>query len=599
MERKYGSRAKQNIKLAIIAAAALIMVSGCQTVGNIKYVAAGYAEDRGNTDTSFKLLLDLANDDNFHGQIGSQIEVADYYLEGTSVKADYEKYLYWLRRAATNTNANTALAKDWKKLAQYKLTTIYMYGEPGKVERDYVQAARWAQMAAELGHPSSTSMLEELKRVPDVIASLDTEEFAPGPPPPKHVLEKLLRSNGEDVSCENAKKLAKAERYEGAWAIAQSYNDGDPCPRDAKKAAGWTYVAASNGHAAAQYALSKFYLGANDFRVDSDKRIYWLKKSADGGSPDAQNDLAVEYMYPPRGMEKDQKKAMELFEKAAAQNHISALINLGDLYKDKKYGLTNKEKALEYYKKALSLGSNIAAERIAALEPQDGQPREIVKIIEREIIREVPVPVPATPVAPATPKQASLRDLFKSISPSVMKIHAPSIGRKNGEYTLLGSSQGSGVAISSNILLTNHHVIEDSNAPFILVDDKPKFLEEIFCEPAVDICAMRVKGTTFRPITKHKSLSDIYVGDEILAIGSPKGLDNSLSAGLVSGKRDVKGTMHIQFTADISPGSSGGGLFDRDGHLIGITTFLLEEGNSLYFAVPSKQYVDRAINQGR
>jgi serine protease Do len=57
--------------------------------------------------------------------------------------------------------------------------------------------------------------------------------------------------------------------------------------------------------------------------------------------------------------------------------------------------------------------------------------------------------------------------------------------------------------------------------------------------------------------------------------------------------------MHIQFTADISPGSSGGGLFDRDGHLIGITTFLLEEGNSLYFAVPSKQYVDRAINQGR
>ena len=91
----------------------------------------------------------------------------------------------------------------------------------------------------------------------------------------------------------------------------------------------------------------------------------------------------------------------------------------------------------------------------------------------------------------------------------------------------------------------------------------------------------------------------LRTNDKVYAIGSPKGLENSLSDGIVSGKRrNRKSGFDIQFTADISPGSSGGGLFDADGNLIGITTSARKDANSLYFAVPSKPFVDATLHSG-
>ena len=69
------------------------------------------------------------------------------------------------------------------------------------------------------------------------------------------------------------------------------------------------------------------------------------------------------------------------------------------------------------------------------------------------------------------------------------------------------------------------------------------------------------------------------------AIGSPSGLRNTLSEGIVSGLREIKGIQHIQTTTPISPGSSGGGLFDAEGKLIGITTFRIGDNGNLNFAV--------------
>lgn len=75
------------------------------------------------------------------------------------------------------------------------------------------------------------------------------------------------------------------------------------------------------------------------------------------------------------------------------------------------------------------------------------------------------------------------------------------------------------------------------------------------------------------------------IGDRVYAIGSPGGLTNSLSEGLISGLRQSGNVKLIQTTAAISPGSSGGGLFNRAGQLIGITTFKLARGENLNFAV--------------
>jgi len=90
------------------------------------------------------------------------------------------------------------------------------------------------------------------------------------------------------------------------------------------------------------------------------------------------------------------------------------------------------------------------------------------------------------------------------------------------------------------------------------------------------------------PVARVAPLSSMKVGQRLYAIGAPQGLELSLSEGLVSGLRKDGDTTLIQTTAAISPGSSGGGLFDERGHLVGITTMFLKDSQALNFAVPAE-----------
>ncbi|MGH9440374.1 MAG: trypsin-like peptidase domain-containing protein, partial [Terriglobia bacterium] len=80
----------------------------------------------------------------------------------------------------------------------------------------------------------------------------------------------------------------------------------------------------------------------------------------------------------------------------------------------------------------------------------------------------------------------------------------------------------------------------------------------------------------------------LAVGEKVYAIGAPEGLELTISEGLISGLRDFDKERVIQTSAAISPGSSGGGLFDAEGRLVGITTFYLKGGQSLNFALPAE-----------
>jgi hypothetical protein len=79
----------------------------------------------------------------------------------------------------------------------------------------------------------------------------------------------------------------------------------------------------------------------------------------------------------------------------------------------------------------------------------------------------------------------------------------------------------------------------------------------------------------------------VRTGQRVYAIGSPQGLELTISEGIVSALRKVEEGTVIQTTAPISPGSSGGGLFDLSGHLIGIMTFQHRYGQNLNFALPA------------
>lgn len=88
-----------------------------------------------------------------------------------------------------------------------------------------------------------------------------------------------------------------------------------------------------------------------------------------------------------------------------------------------------------------------------------------------------------------------------------------------------------------------------------------------------------------KPLTLSKRLPE--VGEEIAAIGNPKGLEGTLSNGIISGLREDEDDVVYQITAPISPGSSGGPILDKHGNVLGVSTFYVSGGQNLNFAVPA------------
>lgn len=106
-------------------------------------------------------------------------------------------------------------------------------------------------------------------------------------------------------------------------------------------------------------------------------------------------------------------------------------------------------------------------------------------------------------------------------------------------------------------------------------------------DKARDIAVIKAHGSNFKTLTLGNS-NRVQVGEEVIAIGNPLSLESTVSNGIVSGIRTVQeeGGEFLQVTAPISPGSSGGPLFNMAGEVVGITTLYLKGGENLNFAIP-------------
>lgn len=149
---------------------------------------------------------------------------------------------------------------------------------------------------------------------------------------------------------------------------------------------------------------------------------------------------------------------------------------------------------------------------------------------------------------------------------------------------------GSAVVIAPGRLVTNCHVLAKASS-FVIKQDNVTYGATLeFPDPARDLCQIKVANFTAPPVVLAPAGS-ARVGQRVYAIGNPRGLENTLSEGILSGLRgggdggDPEARL-LQTTAAISPGSSGGGLFDSEGRLLGITTFAARDGGSLNFAMP-------------
>ncbi len=161
--------------------------------------------------------------------------------------------------------------------------------------------------------------------------------------------------------------------------------------------------------------------------------------------------------------------------------------------------------------------------------------------------------------------------------------------------------QGSGVVISSSLVATNCHVLEDGSKVVAQHYDTADIdtyyemdAETVASNADRDICILRVSELSSEPAAQPVeigSTSNMAVGDEVYALGSPLDLGISFSRGIVSqlrSKPKSASAPYIQTDAAISPGSSGGALFDTNGMLVGITTFKFagEYAEGLTFALP-------------
>jgi S1-C subfamily serine protease len=160
---------------------------------------------------------------------------------------------------------------------------------------------------------------------------------------------------------------------------------------------------------------------------------------------------------------------------------------------------------------------------------------------------------------------------------------------------------GSGFFVAPDTVITNAHVIS-GNAMVTLKRGggylRAARVDEVW--EAIDLAILKVDVPDLdQPVLPLALPSDVHVGGEVVAIGSPLGLANSVTRGIVSAMRDIDGVTVIQTDAAINPGNSGGPLLDRYGRVLGVNTMKLSARGveSLAFAV-SVQYVRKLLGAG-
>ncbi len=200
----------------------------------------------------------------------------------------------------------------------------------------------------------------------------------------------------------------------------------------------------------------------------------------------------------------------------------------------------------------------------------------------------------------------TLREIYIKCSPSVVSITSESRS---------GSSSGSGVIFSEDgYVVTNYHVIENGESyTVLLADDRSQPARLVGSDPTSDLAVLQVNATDLTPAEFGDS-DDVYVGDDVVAIGDPLGVEfrGTMTNGIVSAINrnvNVNGrTMNlIQTNAALNSGNSGGPLINSCGQVIGINTtkigtFTDSAGvEGLGFAIPSavvKDIVSQILNQG-
>jgi len=247
----------------------------------------------------------------------------------------------------------------------------------------------------------------------------------------------------------------------------------------------------------------------------------------------------------------------------------------------------------------------------------------------RKILIALSVAAGALSVVQPTPAQPlpngredlkfSFAPLVKRVSPAVVNIYAASTVRVQRRLpfpfpglpeggTRVQNSLGSGVLVKSDgLIVTNAHVVKGADEIRIVLADRREFdAKAIAQDERYDLALLRIDGNgEIFPYLELRDSDSVEVGDVVMAIGNPFGLNQTVTTGIISAVARSAGGVHdssffLQTDAAINPGNSGGALVSLDGRLIGINTAIYSQtGGSvgIGFATPSN-IVERMIKAG-
>ncbi len=187
-----------------------------------------------------------------------------------------------------------------------------------------------------------------------------------------------------------------------------------------------------------------------------------------------------------------------------------------------------------------------------------------------------------TPKGTNSSEQQELSDVIQKCQSSVVLIEV----RDKSDKVI---KSGSGfIASPDGKIVTNYHVIKGAYSAFVKLNSGAFFKVEglVASDEDTDIAIVKV-GSKSLPALEFGDSDKALVGQSVIAIGSPLGLENTVSNGIVSGLREDSGKKWIQTTAPASPGNSGGPLINSSGVVVGMITWKVVGGENLNFAVPS------------
>ncbi len=184
------------------------------------------------------------------------------------------------------------------------------------------------------------------------------------------------------------------------------------------------------------------------------------------------------------------------------------------------------------------------------------------------------------------PPEKPVRELVNELGAAVVQVRTP-------------AGLGSGFVINEDgYLITNFHVIEGETQITVEVYHQQgrQMDRHVYRQVRIvamnkfhDLALLKIEDDDAPkfPIVHLGNSDDLAVGDHVFAIGSPLGLERTVTEGIVSTKtREVAGNLYLQTTAQINPGNSGGPLFNLHGEVVGVTNMKLLSGEGIGFAIP-------------